>query len=192
MFRDIRFSMLVLIILLVSSMLSVFFVIWPITLRDVGVYESILGFVYFLLMTFMAIGSYLARRTSSEVKGVQIFLIGGAVITLTIALILGSNPAKHVAMLILVLLFALEVLIGSYYVFIAQLRNSVIPSEIRASAISMISLVNSGVGMVVLPLFLSLGGSCPQWIVCSLLLVFGLVVFELWKTKYTEHAGSKP
>ncbi|WP_199920083.1 hypothetical protein [Thermococcus piezophilus] len=59
--------MLVLIILLVSSMLSVFFVIWPITLRDVGIDE--LGFVYFVLMTFMAIGSYLARRTSSEIRG---------------------------------------------------------------------------------------------------------------------------
>lgn len=190
MFRDIRFSMLVLIILLVSSMLSVFFVIWPITLRDVGIDE--LGFVYFVLMTFMAIGSYLARRTSSEIKGVQMFLIGGTVITSTVALLLKSNPTKPTAMLILVLLFVFEILIGSYYVFIAHLRNSVIPSEIRASAISMISLVNSGVGMVVLPLFLALGNLAFKWIVCSLLLVFGMIVFELWKTKYTQQAGSKP
>ncbi|ANF22090.1 hypothetical protein A7C91_01965 [Thermococcus piezophilus] len=85
------------------------------------------------------------------------FLIGGTVITSTVALLLKSNPTKPTAMLILVLLFVFEILIGSYYVFIAHLRNSVITSEIRASAISMISLVNSGVGMVVLPLFLALG-----------------------------------
>ncbi|HIP88589.1 MAG TPA: MFS transporter [Thermococcus paralvinellae] len=192
MLRDIRFSMLVLIILLVSSMLSVFFMIWPITLRDVGIHESLLGFVYFVLMTFMAIGSYLARRASNEIKGVRMFLIGGTVITSTIALPLKSNPTKPTAMLILVLLFVFEILIGSYYVFIARLRNSVIPSEIRASASSMISLVNFGVGMVILPLFLALGDLASKWIVCSLLLVFGMIVFELWKTKYTQQAGSKP
>ena len=192
MFRDIRFSMLVLIILLVSSMLSVFFVIWPITLRDVGIYESLLGFVYFLLMTFMTIGSYLARKASSEIKGIKMFLIGGTVITSTIALLLKLNPTKPTAMLILVLLFIFEILIGSYYVFIAHMRNSVIPSEIRASAISMISLVNSGVGMVTLPLFLALGDLAFKWIICSILLVLGTIVFELWKTKYTQPAGSKP
>ena len=192
MLRDIRFSMLVLIILLVSSMLSVFFVIWPITLRDVGIHESLLGFVYFVLMTFMAIGSYLARRASSEIKGVRMFLIGGTAITSTVALPLKSNPTKPTAMLISVLLFVFEILIGSYYVFIARLRNSVIPSEIRASASSMISLVNFGVGMVILPLFLAPGDLASKWIVCSLLLVFGMIVFELWKTKYTQQAGSKP
>ena len=186
MFKDARFSTLVLVILLVSSMLSVFFVIWPLTLKDAGLYESLFGIVYFLLMTSMAVGSYLARRVSSEINGMRTSLLGSAAITLTIAFLLKLSHTKLTAVFILGFLVILEILIGAYYVFIAHLRNSVIPSEIRASAISMISLMNSGVGMVILPLFLALGDLSLKWVICSTLLVSGVLVFELWKTMYTQ------
>lgn len=186
MFKDARFSILVLVILLVSSMLSVFFVIWPLTLRDAGLYESLLGIVYFTLMMAMATGSYLARRVSSEINGIRTFLLSGAAITLTIVLLLRLCHSKLTAVFILGSLLIFEILIGAYYVFIAHIRNSVIPSEIRASAISMISLINSGVGMITLPLFLALGDIALKWAICSILLVIGMVVFEIWKTRYAQ------
>ncbi len=159
----------------------------PLTLRDAGLYESLLGIVYFTLMMAMATGSYLARRVSSEINGIRTFLLSGAAITLTIALLLRLCHSKLTAVFILGSLLIFEILIGAYYVFIAHIRNSVIPpSEIRASAISMISLINSGVGMITLPLFLALGDIALKWAICSILLVIGMVVFEIWKTRYAQ------
>lgn len=174
------FSMLVFLSLLVSSMLSVFFVVWPVTLKNLGAPKSILGPVYFSLMLSMSLGSYIARKVSMPLRGVSFFLIFGTAITIAIALVLKWNIDSYI--IVLALLYVLEVLIGLYYVFMGYIRNSIVPSEIRASAISMISLVNSAVGIVILPLFLSLGELHVKWIICSLLLALGLIPLKAWKT----------
>ncbi|WP_088883038.1 MFS transporter [Thermococcus sp. P6] len=179
LFRNIDFSMLVFLSLIVSSMLSVFFVVWPVTLKTLGAPESILGPVYFSLMLSMSLGSYIARRVSKPLQGVSFFLISGAIITAAIGLMVKWNTGY---IMVLGLLYVLEVLIGLYYVFMGYIRNSIIPSEIRASAISLISLMNSAVGVVLLPLFLSLGKLHVKWIICSLLLTLGLISLKVWKT----------
>lgn len=173
-----NFSMLVLLSLLVSLMLSIFFVIWPVTLKSLGMHESILGPVYFSLMLFMSIGSYIARRFSNPIWGIELFLIFGATIAAAILLVLKLNMGGYVT--VLALLYILEALIGIYYVFMGYIRNSTIPSEIRASAISMISLINSGIGVIALPIFLSLGELYVKWLMCSVLLALGLVLLKIW------------
>jgi len=128
-------------------------IFWPLILVHNGLRGDLIGVTYTALLGSMAVGSAIARRASGIVKCLR----GLSLISLCIAIIFGFLASYRGLIYALALLAAFEVALGAYTVLLAYVRNAIIPSEARASAISLMSTFNSVATAVLTPLMAKLG-----------------------------------
>ncbi|BES82764.1 MFS transporter [Pyrodictium abyssi] len=146
--KDPRFLLLAVHYSLVWSAILAFFIAWPLTLVDRGLDKGLLGVVYTALLAAMAAGSAVAQRLLRRLDALGYL----AVFSAAALLVYTCVGLTHGLAVTLALFLLLELMLGAYTVSLAYARNLVVPSAVRASAVSLMNLVGSLVAAIAAPL----------------------------------------
>ncbi|ADM27615.1 major facilitator superfamily MFS_1 [Ignisphaera aggregans DSM 17230] len=143
-------------ILLYSSLISIplilFYSLWSIILTERGFQESFIGLAYSVLLLSATIGSIATYRLLKTINSIALLSIASISLGL---LLIASNTIQSLSATLTIFLL-LEFVLGILTASLSYVKNRVVPSTIRASALSLIDLANTFTTSIFAPIITKL------------------------------------